>query len=245
MPGFQSPLGRILVLGLLLLAGRPLAAADNELTPEEEKQGWRLLFNGRDHSGWICNTGKPIATPVEDGCLLPYKSGGYIIMYDEKFADFVLQADVKLSEPECNSGIFFRVGNARNPVYSGFEVQLFAGTGTSMHDFGAIYDLVAPSKNLSKPSGEWNHVVLTCRGPKISVEVNGEVVAEMNCDEWPERGKRPDGSRHKFGAAIAQLPREGYLGFQDHGAPCWFKNVKLLVLEPESDSTASREPATP
>ena len=85
-------------------------AADNELTPEEKTEGWQLLFNGRDHTGWICNTGKPIATPVDDGCLLPYKSGGYIIMYDKKFGDFILKCDVKMGDKDCNSGIFFRVG---------------------------------------------------------------------------------------------------------------------------------------
>lgn len=207
----------------------PARAADNELTPEEQAAGWQLLFNGKDHTGWLCNTGKPIATPVEEGCLLPHKSGGYIIAYhDKKFKDFTLRCDVKLSEPECNSGIFFRVGNLKNPVYSGFEVAIDTAQGTGYHDFGAIYDLARPDKGARNGPDQWDAIELTCQGPQISVKVNGQEVTRMNCDEFDKRGKRPDGTGHKFGAAIKDMPREGYLGFQDHGAKVWFKNVRIL-----------------
>lgn len=207
-------------------------AADNELAPEEQAAGWQLLFNGKDHTGWLCNTGKPIATPVEDGCLLPHKSGGYIIAYhDKKFKDFTLRCDVKLSEPECNSGIFFRVGNLKNPVYSGFEVAIDTAQGTGYHDFGAIYDLARPDKGARNGPDQWDTIELTCKGPQISVKVNDQEVTRMNCDEFDKRGKRPDGTGHKFGAAIKDMPREGYLGFQDHGAKVWFKNVKILEIK--------------
>lgn len=222
-------LSTIWCLGLVLAA--PVFAADNELTPEEKAAGWQLLFNGKDTTGWKCNNDKPVATPIENGCLLPHKSGGYLIVYEQPFGDFKLACDVKMEDPQCNSGIFFRVGNLKNPIYSGFEVQIFNGPGTGMHDFGAIYDLVPPKKNNLKGPGEWNHVELTCQGPTITVAVNGEEVATMNCEDYPERGKRPDGSKHKFGVAIKDLPRSGYLGFQDHGHKCWYKNVKLLELK--------------
>ena len=60
--------------------GRSSAVAgDNELSDNEKREGWQLLFNGKDVTGWKCNNGKPIAAPVENGSLVPYKSGGYII----------------------------------------------------------------------------------------------------------------------------------------------------------------------
>ena len=103
-------------------------AADNELTAEEKADGWKLLFNGKDHTGWKCNNDKPIATPIEDGCLLPYKSGGYVVIYEKPFGDFVLKCDVKWGEGGCNSGIFFRVEDPREPVHTGFEIQVASGT---------------------------------------------------------------------------------------------------------------------
>ena len=79
-------------------------AGDNELSSEEKQAGWQLLFNGRDLKGWKCNNGKPIATSIEDVSLVPYKSGGYIIVYDKPFSDFVLKCDVRWEDPRCNSG---------------------------------------------------------------------------------------------------------------------------------------------
>ena len=35
--------------------------------------------------------------------------------------------------------------------------------------------------------------------------------------------------------AIADFAREGYLGFQDHGHPVWYRNVKILPLEEETE----------
>jgi hypothetical protein len=234
-PAFGVNAMRMLLVTLSLALAAALFhaeayAGDNELTPAEKKAGWQLLFNGKDAGGWICNNGKtPAATVVEDGTLMPYKSGGYVLMHKKQFGDFVLKCEVKMPK-RCNSGIFFRMGNPKDPVQTGFEVQVMHGKGTSRHDFGAIYDLVAPSKNPTKPTGEWNAVEIKCQGPHISVKVNGETVATLNCDKWTAPGKRPDGSKHKFRKAIKDFPRKGYLGFQDHGAKVWFRNVKVLEL---------------
>jgi len=204
--------------------------ADNTLTQRDQAEGWELLFNGKDFTGWKCNNDREIKAPIEDGALVPHKSGGYLIIHEREFGDFIFECDVKMPE-ECNSGIFFRVGNPRDPVQTGFEAQILSGDGTSVHDFGAIYDLVAPSRNLSYGPGVWNRVRITCRGPHISVDVNGETVAQLDCNEFTEPGKRPDGSKHKFKAAVKDFPRRGYLGFQDHGHKVWYKNVKLLELD--------------
>jgi hypothetical protein len=64
----------------------------------------------------------------------------------------------------------------------------------------------------------------------VTVNVNGEQVTSINCDEWDQPGKRPDGSDHKFGKAIKDFPRVGYIGLQDHGHDVWYKNIKLRPL---------------
>lgn len=216
-------------LAKLGVAVNDQAAADNKLTASEKAAGWKLLFNGKDFSGWKCNNGKSIAAPIENGTLVPYKSGGYLIVYEKPFGDFKFKCDVKMPE-ECNSGIFFRVGDLKNPVQTGYEAQILSGKGTGMHDFGAIYDLVAPKANRASAPGEWTQLEITCKGPLVSVAVNGETVASLNADEWTEPGKRTDGSKHKFKMAVKDFPRKGYIGFQDHGHKVWYKNVKLLEL---------------
>jgi hypothetical protein len=139
---------------LTLCFGSVCAAADNHLTDAEKDAGWRLLFNGKDLTGWRCNHDKPIATKIEDGALVPYLSGGYLIIHEDQFDDFILKCDVRWEDPRCNSGIFFRLENPRDPVNTSFEAQVMAGNGTGKHDMGAIYDLVAPSKGAGRGNGE-------------------------------------------------------------------------------------------
>jgi hypothetical protein len=116
--------------------------------------------------------------------------------------------------------------------FNGIEMAIDDTTGAGLHDTGALYDLVAPCRNAMKPAGQWNHAVIVCDGAHIGVELNGELVTRMDLDEWDEPSKRPDGSTHKFtGTAWKNHPRHGYIGLQDHGSRCWFKNIKLLPLE--------------
>jgi hypothetical protein len=62
------------------------------------------------------------------------------------------------------------------------------------------------------------------------VELNGELVTQADLDRFPKPNQRPDGTAHKFDVAYRDHPRRGYLGLQDHGSPCWFKNIKLRPL---------------
>jgi hypothetical protein len=196
----------------------------------ENADGWQLLFNGKDTSGWKNNTKKPIAAKIEDRALNPHGSGGYVIVYKKQFGDFVLKCDVKMAQPNCNSGIFVRIGDLNDPVQTGLEVQIHTNTKPDIHGFGAIYDLVAPSKNATHGPGKWDTVEVMCKGPKIAVTVNGAKVSALDCDEWTQPGKRLDGTSTKFNKAVKDFARSGYIGLQDHGNNVWFKNIKLRKL---------------
>jgi len=211
-------------LGLFALTPVALTLAD--------EQGFRSLFDGTSGKGWILCDQKPLpqANVQPDG-LNPHGTGSYLVVHERKLGDFVLDFDYKLTRG-CNSGVFIRTSDLKDPVYTGIEVAIDDTTGTGMHDPGALYDLVAPKTNAQKPAGEWNHMTITARGPKIAVAINGTEVTAINLDEWMSPGKRPDGSDHKFShVAIGKLPRTGYIGFQDHGSDCWYKNVKVKELE--------------
>ena len=104
-----------------------------------------------------------------------------------------------------------------------------------------MYDLVGPKK-VPHLSPDWNTITVTCKGPHITAAVNGETVAELNCDEWTTPGHCPDGSKNKFSRAIKDFPRRGYIGFQDHGHKVWFKNVKIRELAEKVEQVRSREP---
>ncbi len=226
-----------LLIALIQLVLVVSARADdtfNRLTDKEEADGWRLLFDGKSTKGWMSI--KREAVPerhVQQGSLNPHPCD-YMLVYDQPLDNYILSLDFKIS-PKCNSGIFVRTfplaaRPGKDIGYNGIEVAIDDTKTSSYHDTGAIYDLVEPTKNAMKPIGEWNHVVITSDRNLLAVELNGERVSRMNFDEWPAANKRPDGSAHKFDVAYKEHPRRGYIGLQDHGSDCWFRNIKLKPL---------------
>jgi hypothetical protein len=211
-----------------------LSAADNTLTDAERAAGWLLLFDGRTHAGWMNSDRTAPRTPVEDGTLNPHRAGHYMLVHTQQWTDFVLALDFKIS-PRCNSGIFVRTASltprpGKDVGFNGLEIAIDDTTTAGFHDTGALYDLVRPSKNAMRPVGEWNHIDITSRTNTLAVVLNGERVTHADLGQFKEPFLRPDGSRHKFDVAFRDHPRTGYIGLQDHGSPCWFKNIKLRPL---------------
>jgi hypothetical protein len=207
---------------------------DNTLTLADKEAGWVLAFNGKTLDGWQTSSKATSKIPVENGCINPHGCGGYMMIHEKVWSDFVLATDFKISKG-CNTGVFIRTHPltarpGKDVGFNGIEIAIDDTKTAGFVDTGALYDLVKPTKNMMKPAGEWNHMVITCDGPKISVELNGEVVTRMNLDEWTEPNRRPDGSTHKFDVAYKTHPRFGYIGLQDHGSACWYKNIKIKPL---------------
>ena len=155
----------------------------------------------------------------------------------KKFSDFSLRLDYKLSKG-ANSGIFYR-SNPEDPVQEGFEIQLMDNEGFQKKAKkilpprklnASFYDGVAPKGEFSNPVGQWNHAELICKGPQVSFSLNSQLAFSINLDDWKEAGQNPDGTTNKFKTALKDLPRTGYIGFQNHGQVVWFKNIKLKKI---------------
>jgi hypothetical protein len=186
--------------------------------------GFRSLYNGRDLSGWQ-TTGN--WQPQPDGSLLIEPRDGETgwTRYDDylwskrKYKDFVLDLEYSYP-PGGNSGVFFRVGDSANPVDTGIEVQILDCSDKKEplgpHDHGGVIRTVGPSKNMSRKPGQWNRMLITCVGEKLSVELNGEQIVDTDLSDSP----------------VSDRPMEGYIGLQDHGQPnnIRFRNVRILEL---------------
>jgi Domain of Unknown Function (DUF1080) len=219
----------------LVLFAVPASAADNELTESEKADGWVLLFDGKTLDGWMTSASQPSKTPVEDACINPHGCGHYMMVHKDQWENYVLSLDFKTSKG-CNSGVFIRTSSltprpGKDVGFNGIEVAIDDTDGAGYHDTGALYDLVKPSKAARKPAGEWNRLVVTSNKNLIEVELNGVPVTRMDTAEWTKPNLRPDGTAHKFDVAYKDHPVKGYLGLQDHGSPCWFKNIKIKPLK--------------
>jgi hypothetical protein len=147
------------------------------------------------------------------------------------YGDFVLDLEFKVGE-RTNSGVYLRTSDPKDPVPTGIEVQVGTaapGRPLGRGSIGGLYDLVAPKRNALNP-GEWNRYRITCEGPKISVLLNGELVSEANLEQWTEARKNPDGTPNKFDRPLKDFARVGYVGFQDHGTPVWYRNIRIKPL---------------
>jgi hypothetical protein len=101
-----------LAICALIVAGA-LAAQENQLTRAEKSAGWKLLFNGKDMSGWDDPRQKSPAGDawtLEDGCLKA-KANPRItedLFTQDAFGDFELVFDWRISRGG-NSGVKYRI----------------------------------------------------------------------------------------------------------------------------------------
>lgn len=207
----------------------PMAVDHEGMNSCPNEDGFVSLFNGENLDGWEVMGDNKGAFSVQDGTLYCDGSGSFYIRYKEKrFDNFILRLEFKL-DPGVNSGIFLRVGNPMDPVYDGFEMQVLEDYGKqpNKNGCGAIYDVVVPMFNMSKPAGEWNAVSIYCNGGKVLFELNGRKIIDVDFDELT----MPIG---KFKTPYAELPRTGWIGLQDHLGKVWYRNIRIKELPCQS-----------
>jgi len=156
--------------------------------------------------------------------------GGGDLWTKDRYDDFILDLEFQVS-PGANSGVFIRCGDLADWINTTIEIQVHDTTdGTQHGQCGAVYDIMSPSKVVTRPAGEWNPMRITAKGPRLQVMMNDEVIADINLDQWTEAGKNPQGTPNKFKYAYKDMPRSGFIGFQDHGAPVAFRNIRTKRL---------------
>ena len=166
------------------------------------------------------------------------KRQSFNIVTKESFTSFVLSMEWKISEAG-NSGVMWGVSEDEKygePYQTGLEIQVLDndkhpdGKNGTSHQAGALYDLVSPSKDVTKPVGEWNLAVITIdhNTNKGSSVLNGVEVATfpVGGDDLITLLK---GSKFEtwdgFGAY-----KKGKIALQDHGDIVTFRNIKIKEL---------------
>lgn len=211
----------------------------NTLSEKEKKEGWRLLFNGKNLDGWRTFQGREITGwKVIDGVLnnsgVGSDHGGDIITR-EKFQNFELELDWKIA-PQSNSGIFYHVNEKiGTAIYeSGPEYQLIDDKGwpDKLRDdqySGANYGMHAPKNAIVKDVNDWNQARIVVNGAHVQHYLNGVKVVDYYLwdDDWmqlKEKGKWKD--YPYYGMAL-----KGPIGLQDHGGLAQFRNIKIKVIK--------------
>lgn len=233
------------IVCLAVISSVLVSAQNNKLTKKEKKEGWMLLFDGKSFDGWRkCNATEMAANWEIDDASMKVKrgektghgQGGDILFGNEKYSNFELSIDWKI-EKEGNSGIFYYVvEEPGKPIYNAApEIQVLDNWNASdnkltNHLAGSLYDMIPALPQNAKPAGEWNTIVIRVKDGKVTHTQNGVKVVEYTLwtPEWYElvaKSKFKDWPGFNKGPA-----KEGYIGLQDHGYDCWFRNIKIRKL---------------
>jgi hypothetical protein len=134
------------------------------------------------------------------------------------YDDFEIEFEYRV-EKGGNSGFYFNVGDKGSPVEKGIEVQIYDAPDKpdqkpTDHDSGGIIPGIPPTKSAAKPTGEWNRFLITVRGDKVTVKLNGELVNEVDMSQ-----------------KLTDRPKSGYIGFQDHALPLALRKIRLRELK--------------
>ena len=201
-----------------------------QLSAQEKKEGFKVLFDGTNMHQWMGNTadyitdaGNLVINPKSD------KGSGGNLFTKEEFSDFVFRFEFQLT-PGANNGLGIRSPITGDAAYKGMELQILdneAPMYKDLHEYqyhGSIYGTIAAKRGFLKPVGQWNYQEVIVKGPKIKVILNGTVILDADITDARKNGAA-DGKDHP-----GLLRDSGHIGFLGHGSPLKFRNIRIKEL---------------
>ena len=204
---------------------------------------WIILFDGTSFDKWRGYGSEEMHSEwvIEDGTMafIPGEEGGKNIITKQKFTNFVLSLEWKISEGG-NSGIFWSVyedEKFKEAYHTGPEIQVLdnakhpdAKVADGTHKAGSLYDMIAYPGEFVNPAGEWNLCVLEIdhenNQGKVSLNGNKAITFPIHGEAWDNmvtnskfKGWEGFGKHHS-----------GHIGLQDHSDKVWYRNIKIKQL---------------
>jgi hypothetical protein len=224
------------LLLLVLCVGYPAllwSAEPAPAKPAPASEGWENLF-----SDDLSNATFPEGVwTVKDGVLSATKDE--CIWTKKQYENFVLDLEFK-NEPGTNSGVIVYASDMQNWIPNSVEVQILDDYSKEWANVGknwkcaSLFGHLPPTKQTVKKAGEWNHMIIQCKGKKITVTLNGELVTEADLSKWTSAKNNPDGSEIPgwLSKPLAEIATKGHIGLQGkHGAAAiHFRNIKIKKI---------------
>ena len=229
---------------------REISEVEAEEFAADMTDTWDFIFDGISMDGWRAYNGEamPPQWVVKDGILTfdaelkleeEFTGGKDIIYADQEYAEFDLAFDWKIPEGG-NSGVFYHLKEGYDaPWMISPEYQLIDDAGwerlnnatlEGAQKVGSDYAMYAADDQTKviKPAGEWNSSRIRFTKDQVEYFLNGAKTVSFVpwSEDWEKRrsnGKWKDFPDYgKF--------KSGFIGFQDHDSPLWFKNIKIKQL---------------
>ena len=213
-----------------------LAEDINTLTPAEKKTGWQSLFDGKDINKQWRNIGKDNVTGkgwvVRDGVLIKQQGvpAGNLITR-RTWTNYEFAWEWKLGR-KGNNGIKYMVLEKRGAI--GHEYQMIDDRfweKSQLSLTGTFYAVLPRDVKLAEPVriDKWNASRIKVDGQKVEHWLNGEKILSYTLGS----------ERVLAGVAKSKFKRfpgfgkkvTGHILITDHKDECWFRNLKIRVLD--------------
>jgi hypothetical protein len=216
------------------------AKSDYQMIQDPIKSGFKLLFNGKDLSGWKGLVGDPIKRSKMDAKTLAdaqakadsemrdswkvvngelqFVGHGDNIATVKKYGDFEMLVDWKIiddGKQEGDAGIYLR-GTPQVQIWDNARVKVGAQVGS-----GGLYNNQVheskPLKVADKKLGDWNTFHIIMKADRVTVYLNGELVTDNVILENYWDRKMP-------------IFAEEQIELQAHGSPVAYRNIYIKEL---------------
>ncbi len=181
------------------------------------------VFDGATFEGWQGDTD---SYDIVDGAIRCKAGKGGNLFTTRSYSDFAVQLQF-LVPPGGNNGLAIRYPGKGDPAYAGFEVQVLDDSAPKYATLqpyqyhGSVYGMVPSQRGYQRPVGEWNFEVVTVRGSRFTVELNGTVILDADVAGLPSHLQNHVGKDRT----------EGFFGFCGHNDPVSFRNVRIADLD--------------
>ncbi|MDD4514385.1 family 16 glycoside hydrolase [Massilibacteroides sp.] len=200
-----------------------------QLSAEEKKEGYKILFDGTNMHEW---TGNTVDYTLEDGTIsmIPSRSFGGNLYTKDEYGNFIFRFEFQLT-PAANNGLGIRTPLEGDAAYVGMELQILDNehpvyaTLAPYQYHGSVYGIIPAERGYLKPTGEWNYQEVVANGDNIKVTLNGHVIVDGNIRDAVKNGT-PDKKEHP-----GLFNKKGHIGFLGHGSPVKFRNIRIKELK--------------
>jgi hypothetical protein len=232
---FLRSIVRCLVTLTAVIAVPAAEPAHNTLSPAEQKDGWKLLFDGKTTEGWRSFGKKTFPEKgwvVRDGELqLEARSKAGDIITEEKFSDFDLTWEWKIPKGANNGLKYFILEERREAI--GHEYQMIDDAARkdskSKGSTASFYEVLPPAadKGLKGPD-EWNHSRVLVQGNHVEHWLNGKKVLEYELGSDAVL-KAVQASKFKSVEGFGKK-QNGHILLTYHNDPVSYRNIKIRPL---------------
>ena len=192
-------------------------------TPENTKQDWQSLFDGKTLANWKVGDNAGTFT-VEDGVIVVNGPVAHLF-YDgdinnHQFKNFEFKADV-MTTPGSNSGIYFHTEYQQGGwPKKGYESQV-NNSHTDWRRTGSLYG-IQDVKDVYVKDNEWYTEYIKVEGKRIVIKINDKTVVDYTEPDNVQRGK---------GDSLRKLSN-GTFALQGHDpkSKVYYKNILVKVL---------------